>query len=599
MTDRELYKKVNFKENLKKYWKIARPYKWFFVALIFLATTYEVLSLGEKYLFKAILDNGAEFLAGTLERTAFVNILLIVAGVYLGLLLFKLLDHWFRIGLTNILESKMIFDLKKKFFDHIVKLSHSFHTTHKTGSLISRLNRGSNALERLTDFIIFSVAPVILQIVIVSISLFTLDWTSAVLLLITSAAFISYGFIIAKIQKQAHIEANNAEDREKGNIADVLTNIDSIKYYGKEKLIQNRYAKIAEKTRITRLRFWNYGKMFSVGISLIVGIGTFFIFYFPLLRFLDGEITIGTLAFIYSVYIGIIGPLWGFVHSIRGFYISLGDFDALFKYDEIKNDIRDKEKAQKLKVKQGKIEFKNVTFDYYRKAKNKTVHNLNLEIKPGERVALVGHSGSGKTTLVKLLYRLYEVDKGKILIDGKNIREFKQESLRGELSIVPQECILFDDTIYNNILFSKPSAMREEVTKAIKSAQLDKFIKNLPKKENTIVGERGVKLSGGEKQRVSIARAILANKKILVLDEATSSLDSKTEWEIQRALKNLMQNRTSIIIAHRLSTIMHADKIVVMDKGRIAQLGKHRDLIEEKGVYRELWNLQKGGYLGE
>jgi ATP-binding cassette subfamily B protein len=590
----ELYKKVNFKENFRKYWLIARPYKWLIVGIILLATIYEVLHLIEKYLFKIILDNGSEFLAGTLERTEFVNILLIIAAVYIGILVFKLTDHWFRISMTNILESKMIFDLKKKFFDHIVTLSHKFHTTHKTGSLISKLNRGAGALERLTDFMIFNVAPVLLQIVIVSISLFTMEWTSAILLLITSITFITYGFIIAQVQKKAHTEANAAEDFEKGNISDIFTNIDSIKYYGKEKLIKERYARLAEDTRVKRLRFWNYGKMFSVGISLIVGIGTFFIFYLPLLRFLDGEVTIGTLAFIYSVYIGIIGPLWGFVHSLRGFYISLGDFDALFKYEEIKNEIVDKKKAEILEVKEGKIEFKKVSFKYHNK---NVIDNLSLAIKPGERVALVGHSGSGKTTLVKLLYRLYDPDKGQIQIDNKNIKEFKQESLRGELSIVPQECILFDDTIFNNILFSRPDASREEVMNAIKSAQLDKFISQLPKKENTIVGERGVKLSGGEKQRVSIARAILANKKILVLDEATSALDSKTEWEIQKALKELMQNRTSIIIAHRLSTIMHADKIVVMDKGKIVQIGKHRDLINEKGHYSELWNLQKGGYI--
>jgi ATP-binding cassette subfamily B protein len=592
----ELYKKVDFKKNLRKYWLIVRPYRWLAIGIILLATFYEVLHLIEKYLFKVILDNGTTYLEGTLERSAFIHILLIVAAVYIGLLFFKLVDHWFRIGMTNILESKMIFDLKKKFFDHIVSLAHSFHTTHKTGSLISKLNRGAGALERLTDFIIFNVAPVLLQIVIVSISLFTMEWTSAVLLLVTSATFITYGFIIAEVQKKAHAEANYAEDVEKGNISDIFTNIDSIKYYGKEKLIKERYARLAEDTRIKRLNFWNYGKLFSVGISLIVGIGTFFIFYLPLLRFLDGEITIGTLAFIYSVYIGIIGPLWGFVHSLRGFYIALGDFDALFKYEEIKNDIVDKEKAENLLVKEGKIDFKNVSFKYHSK---NVISNLSLNIKPGERVALVGHSGSGKTTLVKLLYRLYDVDKGQILIDNKNIKEFKQESLRSELSIVPQECILFDDTIYNNILFSKPNASREEVMQAIKSAQLEKFVANLPKKENTIVGERGVKLSGGEKQRVSIARAILADKKILVLDEATSSLDSKTEWEIQKALKKLMENRTSIIIAHRLSTIMHADKIVVMDKGRIVQEGKHRDLIEEKGNYKELWNLQKGGYIEE
>ena len=200
---------------------------------------------------------------------------------------------------------------------------------------------------------------------------------------------------------------------------------------------------------------------------------------------------------------------------------------------------------------------------------------------------------------MKLLYRLYNPDGGEILIDGKNIKSFKQESLRSELSIVPQEGILFDDTIYNNIAFSNPTAKKEEVFNAIKFAQLDKFVMSLPNKENTIVGERGVKLSGGEKQRVSIARAILANKKILVLDEATSSLDSQTEHSIQNDLKKLMKNRTSIIIAHRLSTIMSADRIVVMDKGRIVQLGKHNDLIQQGGIYKKLWSLQKGGYIEE
>ena len=227
------------------------------------------------------------------------------------------------------------------------------------------------------------------------------------------------------------------------------------------------------------------------------------------------------------------------------------------------------------------------------------VKNFNLEIKPGEKVALVGHSGSGKSTLVKLLYRLYDVTAGRILIDNQNVKDVKQESLRSELSIVPQECILFDNTVFENIKFSNTKASKKDVMNAIKLAQLDKTVKNFPYKEKTIVGERGVKLSGGEKQRVSISRAILANKRVIILDEATSSLDSKTEHEIQDALKHLLKGRTSIIIAHRLSTIMNADKIVVLDKGKIVQIGKHNDLIRKKGAYRELWNLQKGGYLQE
>jgi ATP-binding cassette subfamily B protein len=209
----------------------------------------------------------------------------------------------------------------------------------------------------------------------------------------------------------------------------------------------------------------------------------------------------------------------------------------------------------------------------------------------------VGPSGAGKTTLIRLLFRLYDVEGGQISVDGANIAEVAQTSLRESLSMVPQECILFDDSLYNNIAFSNPKASRDAVFRAIRFAQLEKFIAGLPAKENTIVGERGVKLSGGEKQRVSIARALLADKRILILDEATSSLDSETEHEIQIGLKDLMKGRTSILIAHRLSTIMSADIIVVLDKGRVVQQGKHQELIRKPGLYKKLWNLQKGGYI--
>jgi len=316
--------------------------------------------------------------------------------------------------------------------------------------------------------------------------------------------------------------------------------------------------------------------------------------YFPVMQFLDGELSLGTLTFIFTVYGNLVGPLFGFVHGIRNYYRAMVDFEDLFHYGKIKNDIKDAKGAKKLKIGRGIISFENLDFGYGRK---KLFEGFNLDINSNQKVALVGHSGCGKSSLIKLLYRLFDVTGGRITIDGKNINDVRQESLRSELSIVPQEAVLFDDTIYNNIAFSNPRASRDQVFKAIKFAQLDTIIHEFPKKENTIVGERGVRLSGGEKQRVSIARAILANKKILVLDEATSALDSETEHEIQKDLEKLMVGRTSIIIAHRLSTIMKADKIVVMEKGKIVQSGTHNELIKKTGSYKKLWHLQKGGYI--
>jgi len=588
--------KVDFKKNIIHYLKIAKPYKRIFALLIILVSIIAATHVAEKFLFKIIIDRGTEFVSSDLSRNIFVQILIGVAAAYTLLLVVKVVVHWIEVRIINRLDGKMMFDIKKKFFNHIVHLSHNFHTSHKTGSLIARMNRGNRAVESITDFFIFNVAPLILEISFVGVSLLYFDVFSSIVIVGTALAFILFGLYISYKQQHPQYLANSAEDVEKGNMADIFTNIDSVKYFGKEKSIKKRFENLITDTKNKLIRFWDYQTWFSAGQSLILGVGTFLLIFFPITKLLNGELTIGTLAFIYTVYANIIGPLFGFVHGVRKFFVSLGDVNELFEYDSIKNEIEDKVDAPNLFVKRGKISFRNVNFNYPNKISN-ALSGFNLEINPSEKVALVGYSGCGKTTLVKLLYRFYDVKDGEISIDDTNIKDVKQESLRSELSIVPQEPVLFDDTIYNNVKFSNPNASRKDVLIAIKFAQLDRFIKDLPLKENTIVGERGVKLSGGERQRVSIARAILADKKILVLDEATSSLDSQTEFEIQKDLEKLMAGRTSIIIAHRLSTIMKADKIVVMDKGKIVQIGRHRDLIGKPGVYRKLWELQKGGYI--
>jgi len=525
-----------------------------------------------------------------------MNIILLVGIVFVAILAIRPILKYFSLHLIHILEGDLIVDLKERYLNHILGLSHNFHTTHKTGSLISRLNRGTGAVESMTDIIIFQFAPLIFQLILVGGSLAFFNLKAGMVILGIVISFVSYSFFIQQIQQDSKIKFNRNRDLEKGLISDVFTNVDSIKYFGKEKNIGKIYSKAADKTKKSLLKYWGYYRWFDAGHMLILGVGTFFLIYFPLMDFLAGEITLGTLVFVFTIYGNVIGPMFGFVWGMRGFYRVMADFQELFEYKKIENEIKDKPSAKDLKIENGVIEFKDVSFSYGKK-KAFCLDKFNLKFKKNEKIAFVGHSGCGKTTLVKLLYRLYDVHDGEILIDGKNINNFKQESLREGLSIVPQECVLFDDTIFNNIKFSNPKASRKEVWNAIKFAQLDKVIENFPEKDRTIVGERGVKLSGGEKQRVSIARAVLADKKVLVLDEATSSLDSETEYDIQFALTKLLKGRTSIIIAHRLSTIMNADRIVVMRQGKIIQEGTHETLINQEGEYKKLWSLQKGGYV--
>ena len=587
-------KDIEFKYNLSIYFSFIKKYKVMFIAIILIVFFMESLHLTEKLLFKLIIDKGTEFTAGTLSKSAFIQSLTTIAFYFILITLILIIFYWMRPHLLNRLNSKVITDLKRRFFKHILDLDHNFHTTHKTGSLISRLTRGSGAIERMTDIITFNFLPLVVQIIIVTIAISFFDLTAVAIIIGITFILLVYSFIIQRLQESSSIIANQKEDLEKGNMADFFTNVDSIKYYGKERIINKKYSDLSEETRLAYLKNWDYFRLMRIGQAIIIGSGTLLLIYSVMLKFLAGNLTLGTVTLIYTAYASVLMYMFAFVGGLRGLYRSMADFQELFQYNKLTNEIKNKPGSINLKIRRGTVEFRDVNFKYGRR---QIFENFNLKIKENEKVAFVGHSGSGKTTLVKLLNRFYDVDSGSILIDGKDIKDFRQESIRSGTGIVPQECILFDDTLYNNIKFADPYASREQVLKAIKFAQLDKIIELFPDKEKTIVGERGVRLSGGEKQRVSIARAILANKKILVLDEATSSLDSETEHEIQKSLKELLEGRTSIIIAHRLSTIMNADRIIVLKNGKIIQEGKHYQLLSKPGEYRKLWNLQKGGYI--
>ncbi len=588
-------REIDFKYNIKIYLELLKKHRTLALAVLFTVIVIQSSFILDKLLFKIIVDKGTTFLDGSLLTDQFVTVLLLVAASYATIVLLRSTLDWLQHHLLIKLDSSLIRDLKRKFFNHIIHLSYNFHTTRKTGQIISRLIRGGHAVERMTDTLVWNFAPLIVQMATIIVSLIYFEWISAVAVVAISIVFVSFSVFMQHIQKVANVKALKVEDFEKANIADIFANIDSIKHFGKEAYIRNRFAKLTADTKLFQVKHWNFFRWSSAGQKLIVGLGYILVLYYPVVSLLSGETTLGTVTFIFAAYGNITGSLFSFTHGIRNYYRLMADFESLFHYNKIENDIKDKKASPDLTVKKGTIEFKNVAFSY---PKRKTLFkDFDLKIGKNQKVALVGRSGSGKSTLIRLLYRLYDVSTGSVLVDGKDIRDVKQESLRSELSIVPQECVLFDDTIYNNIAFSRSGASKEEVMTAIKSAQLEDLIARLPQKEKTIVGERGVKLSGGEKQRVSIARALLADKKILVLDEATSSMDSETEHRIQEALKKLMKGRTTIIIAHRLSTIMHADKIVVLENGEIVQTGKHSELIGRKGVYKKLWNLQKGGFI--
>ena len=591
---KEESKPIDFKYNLRLYWEFAGKYRLIIVLVLLLILFFQIFHVLERYLFKVLTDRGTEFVAGTTSSDIFIKVLVTLAIVYLSLLFIQVIFRWVWLSLINKFESSAMLDLKKRMFDHVIHLDHEFHTNNKTGSMISKLIRGAGAVERLSDVFLFNFAPLLFQIIVVAGSIMLFDVTSAVVVLVTIAAFIVFSLYVNKRQQKANMAANDAEDEEKAVISDYLMNIESIKYFGKERAVKRNYFKFGLKTKDAMLHHWNYFRLLTAGHSLIIGLGIFFLIYFPVQKLLAGEMTIGTIIFIYTSFGVMMGHLWGFDHGLRGFYRSMADFESLFKYYKAQKTVVDKPDAKNLKITKGNIVFDGVSFKYKKKY---VLKDFTLDIAPKSRIALVGPSGSGKSTLVKLLYRLYDINKGSIMVDGKSINDVRQESLRSELSIVPQEAVLFDDSLYNNIAFSRPSATRREVMRAMKFAQLDRVVANFPQKEQTIVGERGVKLSGGEKQRVSIARAILAGKHILVMDEATSALDSSTEFEIQKDLDKLMKGRTSIVIAHRLSTIMKSDLIIVMDKGRIVQKGNHNELIKQDGLYKKLWGLQKGGYI--
>ncbi|MCK4708018.1 MAG: ABC transporter ATP-binding protein/permease, partial [Gammaproteobacteria bacterium] len=334
----------------------------------------------------------------------------------------------------------------------------------------------------------------------------------------------------------------------------------------------------------------NSMNLLNFGQGAVISIGVTFIMIYAAQGVVDGTMTLGDLVLVNAMMLQLFMPL-GFLGIIyRALKYSLADMDLMIKLLDTEPEIEDKDNATELKITKAEIEFRNVSFSY--QEERQILNNISFKVSAGKKVAIVGASGAGKSTITRLLFRFYDVNNGKILIDGQNIEDVSQKSLRSVIGIVPQDTVLFNDTIYNNILYAKPDATKDEVFQAAKMANIHEFICSLPEDYQTVVGERGLKLSGGEKQRVAIARVIISQPRIMVFDEATSSLDSKSEQTILQSLKDISQEHTTLVIAHRLSTVVDADEILVMEQGCIVECGSHAELLQKKGKYEHLWSLQ-------
>jgi ATP-binding cassette subfamily B protein len=477
-------------------------------------------------------------------------------------------------------------------FTHIHRLSLRYHITRKTGGLSRIIERGVKGVDFLLRFLLFSMGPLVLELLMISVVLFFLFdvWYLAVVVL-TIALYVWFTFKVTEWRVKIRKEMNDQDTDANQKAIDSLLNFETVKYFGAERWEADRYdsamanyEKAAIRTNYS-LAFLNFGQSFLITGGLVA------VMVMAALGVQRGDLTVGDFVMVNAYMIQITMPLnfLGTVYrEIRQALIDMGDmFDLLGQPAEV----QDKPGAKELQVSGGRVSLQNVVFGY--DDARPILKGISLEVPPGQTVAIVGSSGSGKSTIGRLLFRFYDVGGGALLIDGQDVRDVTQESLHAQIGVVPQDTVLFNDTVRYNIAYGRPGANEAEIIAAAKAAKIHDFIASLPDGYDTTVGERGLKLSGGEKQRVGIARTLLKNPPILLLDEATSALDTDTEMEIQAELKAMGEGRTVITIAHRLSTIADADRIVVLEDGHIVEEGKHEALLAKEGRYAHLWNRQR------
>ena len=477
-------------------------------------------------------------------------------------------------------------------FEHMHRLSLRFHLERKTGGLTRVLERGRDGIEQLTRMTLMTFLPTIVELILVlAVCAIEFDWRYIVTIVVMIALYLWFTFWATEWRMKIRRTMNESDTEANTKAVDSLLNYETVKYFGAEKREADRYDKslvIYEKASINTyisLAVLNTGQgvIFTAGLTACLAMSA--------LDVMAGKNTVGHFAMVNLIFLQLFIPLNFMGTMYREIKQSLLDIEKMMDILEQNPEVADRPGSKPLVVAGGTIRFENVAFRY--EAERPILNGLSFEVPAGQMVAIVGPSGAGKSTISRILMRFYDISGGRVTIDGQDIRDVTQVTLRSAMGVVPQDTVLFNDTLRYNIQYGRADATRQEVEEAAKLAQIDGFIKQMPDGYDTMVGERGLKLSGGEKQRVAIARTILKGPPILILDEATSALDSHTEKEIQDALDRVSKNRTTLVIAHRLSTIVHADNIIVMEQGKLVEQGRHAELLAKDGLYASLWNRQR------
>ncbi len=565
------------------------PYLWEFKVRVVLALSLLVLAKLANVSVPLVLKEIVDALDQPRAMLVLPVFLLVSYGV---LRLCSTLFGELRDAIFAKVTQRAIRRVANKVFIHLHTLSLRFHLERQTGGVSRDIERGTRGISFLLNFMLFNILPTLLEIsLVLAILISKYDIWFSIIIFLTLLAYIALTLIVTEWRMIFRRTMNNMDSKANTQAIDSLLNYETVKYFGNEAWEARRYDEHLQSWEKAAVRNQTSLATLNAGQSAIIAVGVTLLMLLAADKVVEGSMTLGDLVLINAFMLQLYMPLHflGFVY--REIKHSLADMERMFTLLDENKEIQDKPDAQILNAQNPAIRFSQVNFSY--ESNRQILFDVSFDIPAGQNIAVVGHSGSGKSTLARLLFRFYDVQSGCILINNQDIRDVTQQSLRASMGIVPQDTVLFNDSIFYNIAYGRPDATPAEIYAAARSAHIHDFIESLPEKYATIVGERGLKLSGGEKQRVAIARTILKNPGILIFDEATSALDSKSEKRIQAELKRIAKNRTTLTIAHRLSTIADADQILVMDHGRIIERGSHTQLLAANGTYAHMWELQQ------